>query len=70
MYQTMKTYYEAGFRGPMRPDHVPTVSGDTNDHPWIQRTGNPFRYRVYQRLDGGRGKGTLKSAPRNHFIQV
>ena len=33
MYQAMKTYFEVGFKGPMRPDHVPTVEGDNNDHP-------------------------------------
>jgi mannonate dehydratase len=29
MYQAMKTYYEVGFQGPMRPDHVPTFAGDS-----------------------------------------
>lgn len=33
MYEAMKTYFEIGFKGPMRPDHVPTVAGDNNDHP-------------------------------------
>lgn len=26
-------YREVGFDGPMRPDHVPTMYGESNDHP-------------------------------------
>ncbi|WP_420151781.1 mannonate dehydratase [Spirosoma sp.] len=32
MYKAMKTYYDIGFKGPIRPDHVPTMAGDSNDH--------------------------------------
>jgi mannonate dehydratase len=42
MYQAMKTYYEVGFEGPMRPDHVPTVAGDNNDHPGYSELGTLF----------------------------
>ncbi|MCE5258386.1 MAG: mannonate dehydratase, partial [Chloroflexi bacterium] len=30
MVQAMKTYLEVGFDGPMRPDHMPTMEGDTS----------------------------------------
>lgn len=30
MYEAMKAYYEIGFRGPIRPDHVPTMAEDSN----------------------------------------
>lgn len=33
MYEAMRAYYEIGFRGPVRPDHVPTMYGDSNAHP-------------------------------------
>ncbi|MDR3120971.1 MAG: mannonate dehydratase [Clostridiales bacterium] len=33
MYQSMKAYYEVGFNGVMRPDHVPTMVGEDNDRP-------------------------------------
>ena len=33
MYQAMKAYYDAGFSGPMRPDHAPTMEGESNDNP-------------------------------------
>lgn len=42
MYQAMKTYYEVGFQGPMRPDHVPTVAGDSNEHPGYSELGTLF----------------------------
>ena len=42
MYEAMKIYYDVGFRGPMRPDHVPTVEGDSNDHPGYSELGTLF----------------------------
>ncbi len=32
MYKAMKSYYDIGYKGPIRPDHVPTMAGDSNDH--------------------------------------
>lgn len=37
----MEAYRDTGFDGPLRPDHVPTVDGDSNDRPG---------YSVYGRL--------------------
>lgn len=42
MYKAMKTYYEVGYKGPMRPDHVPTVAGDSNEHPGYSEVGTLF----------------------------
>lgn len=42
MYQAMKTYFEVRFKGPMRPDHVPTVAGDSNEHPGYSEYGTLF----------------------------
>ncbi len=28
MFEAMKAYYEVGFEGPMRPDHVPRLQGE------------------------------------------
>ncbi|MBI2192097.1 MAG: mannonate dehydratase [Planctomycetes bacterium] len=42
MFEAMKTYKEIGFKGPMRPDHVPTMQGDANDSP-----GYTMRGRLY-----------------------
>lgn len=33
MYKAMESYYKIGFTGAIRPDHVPTMAGDTNEHP-------------------------------------
>jgi mannonate dehydratase len=33
MYEAMKAYYDIGFTGPLRPDHVPTMYGETNERP-------------------------------------
>ena len=31
--QMLRVYCECGFEGPMRPDHAPTLDGETNDRP-------------------------------------
>ena len=31
--QMLRVYHECGFEGPMRPDHAPTLDGESNDHP-------------------------------------
>ncbi len=42
MYEAMKAYYEIGFRGPIRPDHVPTMYGDSNAHPGYSVLGSLY----------------------------
>jgi mannonate dehydratase len=42
MYAAMKAYYDIGFKGPIRPDHVPTMAGDSNDHPGYSTIGTLF----------------------------
>ncbi|HSI76577.1 MAG TPA: mannonate dehydratase [Lunatimonas sp.] len=42
MYEAMKCYYEVGFQGPIRPDHVPTMEGDSNDKPGYSTIGTLF----------------------------
>jgi mannonate dehydratase len=31
MSAAMQAYYDIGFKGPIRPDHVPTMDGDSNE---------------------------------------
>jgi len=33
MARMLKVYHESGFDGPMRPDHAPTMEGESNEHP-------------------------------------
>ena len=56
MYKAMKTYYEVGFKGPMREDHVPTVAGDSNDHPGYSELGTLFAIGYIKGLIEAAGK--------------
>ena len=42
MYEAMKAYYEIGFRGPIRPDHVPTMAEDSNSFPGYSTIGTLY----------------------------
>ncbi len=42
MLEAMRTYFEVGFDGPMRPDHVPTMAGEPNDRPSYGVMGRLF----------------------------
>ena len=42
MYAAMKAYHEIGFKGPLRPDHVPTMAGDSNEHPGYSTIGTLY----------------------------
>jgi mannonate dehydratase len=39
MYAAMKAYYDIGFKGPIRPDHTPTMYGDSNEHAGYSNIG-------------------------------
>lgn len=40
--ECMRAYAEIGFAGPMRPDHVPTMYGETNARPGYETLGRLF----------------------------
>lgn len=42
MFEAMRAYYEIGFDGPARPDHVPTLLGEDNAMPSYGLLGNYF----------------------------
>jgi mannonate dehydratase len=43
MYAAMQAYYDVGFRGPLRPDHVPTITGyEENTNPGYNDLGTLF----------------------------
>jgi len=42
MYECIRTYAEVGFDGPLRPDHVPTMSGEDNGNPGYETMGRLF----------------------------
>lgn len=42
MLEAMRTYYKVGFKGPARPDHVPTMDGEDNDNPGYELLGRLY----------------------------
>ena len=42
MAAAMRAYHEIGFTGPMRPDHAPTMEGESNDNPGYMVRGKLF----------------------------
>lgn len=42
MYAAMKAYIDSGFKGPLRPDHVPTMAGDSNQSPGYSALGSLY----------------------------
>ena len=42
MYAAMKAYIDIGFKGPLRPDHVPTMAGDSNENPGYSALGSLY----------------------------
>jgi len=42
LMDTLKVCHEAGFKGPLRCDHVPTMAGETNDQPGYGTLGRLF----------------------------
>lgn len=42
MLEAMQTYYEVGFNGPARPDHVPTMEGEDNANPGYELLGRLY----------------------------
>jgi mannonate dehydratase len=42
MLECMKAYRDIGFEGVLRPDHVPTMEGDSNDSPSYSSVGRLF----------------------------
>lgn len=42
MYEAMKAYYDIGFKGTIRPDHVPTMAGEENTRPGYMTIGTLY----------------------------
>ena len=40
----LRVYQECGFEGPLRPDHAPTLEGETNDRPGYAMAGKLFAF--------------------------
>jgi mannonate dehydratase len=44
MVNMLRVYGESGFDGPMRPDHAPTMEGESNSHPGYAMVGKVFAF--------------------------
>jgi mannonate dehydratase len=44
MLACMQAYLDSGFVGPMRPDHAPTLEGESNEHPGYMVMGKVFAF--------------------------
>lgn len=58
MWAAMRTYKSAGFTGPMRPDHVPTMAGEENGDPGYEVLGRLFAIGYIKGLAEGVEKTT------------
>ncbi|HEV2349236.1 MAG TPA: mannonate dehydratase [Terriglobia bacterium] len=54
MVQMLRIYGESGFDGPMRPDHAPTMEGESNAQPGYAMVGKVFAF--------GYMKGIMKAS--------
>ncbi|HTE31100.1 MAG TPA: mannonate dehydratase [Chryseolinea sp.] len=61
MYAAMKAYYDIGYKGPIRPDHVPTMAGDSNEHPGYSTIGTLFAIGYMRGLIESISKGSSKA---------
>ncbi|WP_068786213.1 mannonate dehydratase [Paenibacillus phocaensis] len=64
MLEAMRTYYEVGFDGPARPDHVPTMEGESNENPGYELLGRLFGVGYITGLMEAAAKMTRDSAAR------
>jgi mannonate dehydratase len=44
MPRMLQVYHEAGFDGPIRPDHAPTMEGESNEKPGYAMSGKIFAF--------------------------
>jgi mannonate dehydratase len=55
MARILRAYHEAGFGGPIRPDHAPTMEGEDNDKPGYAMTGKIFAFGYMKGIMDGLG---------------
>ncbi|MEO8110709.1 MAG: mannonate dehydratase [Ginsengibacter sp.] len=61
MMRLMQILYDTGYKGPLRPDHVPTMAGDSNSFPGYSTIGTLFAIGYIRGLiDSARGTTLTK----------
>jgi mannonate dehydratase len=61
MYAAMQAYYEIGFKGTIRPDHVPTMHGEENTRPGYMTLGTLYAIGYMRGLAESVAKAGTKS---------
>ncbi|MCR9227188.1 MAG: mannonate dehydratase [Flavobacteriaceae bacterium] len=59
MYEAMKAYYDIGFKGTIRPDHVATLYGETNEHQGYMTLGALYAMGYIRGLAESVSKNTM-----------
>ena len=69
MARLMQILYDTGYKGPLRPDHVPTMAGDSNSFPGYSTIGTLFAIGYIRGLiDAARGTTLTEKKRGNSFI--
>jgi mannonate dehydratase len=55
MAKMLQIYHDAGFRGPMRPDHAPTMEGESNENPGYAILGKILAFGYMKGIMDARG---------------
>lgn len=63
MFEAMRTYYEVGYDGPARPDHVPTMEGEDNANPGYELLGRLYGVGYIKGLMEAAVKSAAATAP-------
>jgi mannonate dehydratase len=63
MWEAMRAYRRVGFDGPMRPDHVPTMTGEQNGDPGYEVLGRLFALGYIKGLAEGVEKSAAPHSP-------
>ncbi|MDN3690393.1 mannonate dehydratase [Cyclobacterium jeungdonense] len=58
MFASMRALHDIGFTGPIRPDHVPTMAGDSNEKPGYSTIGTLYAIGYIRGLMEGVGKSS------------
>jgi mannonate dehydratase len=62
MFEAMRAYDDIGYAGPLRLDHAPTMSGESNNNPGYETMGRLFAIGYIKGLMEGVNKVSTASA--------
>jgi len=66
--ECMRSYDAVGFSGPMRPDHVPTMEGESNGRPGYETLGRLFALGYIRGIEQSVFGHPSTSSPADHLV--